>query len=74
MSIFTEQTDLEAVMNNQLGQEFVDAENLFLMGISQGGMVSPLTAAVHPETIRGLVLLYPAFCIPEYRKPSSVFF
>ena len=65
MSIFTEQADLEAVMENLLGQEFVDAENLFLMGTSQGGMVSALTAAAHPETIRGLVLLYPAFCIQE---------
>ena len=65
MSIFTEQDDLEAVMENLLGQEYVDAENLFLMGTSQGGMVSALTAAAHPEKVRGLVLLYPAFCIPD---------
>lgn len=65
MSVFTEQADLEAVMENLLGQEYVDAENLFLMGTSQGGMVSALAAAAHPETVRGLVLLYPAFCIPE---------
>lgn len=65
MSIFTEQADLEAVMENLIGQEYVDAENLFLMGTSQGGMVSALTAAAHPEKVRGLVLLYPAFCIPE---------
>lgn len=65
MSIFTEQADLEAVMKNLLKQEQVDADNLFLMGTSQGGMVSAMTAAAHPEKVEGLVLLYPAFCIPE---------
>lgn len=65
MSIFTEQADLEAVIDNLLTQEFVDENNLFLAGTSQGGMVSALTAAAHPEKISGLVMLYPALCIAD---------
>ena len=38
---------------------------LFLMGTSQTGRVFAMTAAAHPEAIRRLVLLYPAFHIPE---------
>ena len=38
---------------------------LLLMGCSQGGMVSALTAAKHPDAVDRLVLFYPAFCIPD---------
>ncbi|MBR1989511.1 MAG: alpha/beta hydrolase, partial [Firmicutes bacterium] len=36
-----------------------------LMGCSQGGLVSALTAAKHPEMVSRLVLFYPALCIPD---------
>jgi dienelactone hydrolase len=65
MSVFTEKSDLEAVISMMKSQDFVDSNNLFLMGISQGGMVSAMTAAEQPHAIRGLILLYPAFLIPE---------
>lgn len=65
MSVFTGQADLEAVMEMIRGLDFVDKENLFLMGTSQGGAVSAITAADHPEEVRGLVLLYPAFILAE---------
>lgn len=45
--------------------EYVDSENLFLMGTSQGGAVSAITGAAHKEEIRGMVLLYPAFLLAE---------
>lgn len=45
MSVFTEQDDLNAVLNNMLSQNFVDKNNLFLLGASQGGVVSTLVAA-----------------------------
>ena len=35
------------------------------MGTSQGGAVSAVTAADHPDGIRGLILLYPAFIMAE---------
>lgn len=65
MSVFTEQADLEAVIAMIQELEYVDSENLFLMGTSQGGAVSAITGAAHKEEIRGMVLLYPAFLLAE---------
>ncbi len=47
------------------GLDYVDSDNLFLMGTSQGGVVSAITGAAHPEEIRGMVLLYPAFVLVD---------
>ena len=65
MSLRTEQADLEAVIRMVQELDFIDADNLFLMGTSQGGAVSAVTAADHPDEIRGLILLYPAFIMAE---------
>ncbi len=65
MSIFTEQADLEAVIAMMQGLDYVDSDNLFLMGTSQGGAVSALTGAAHKEEIRGMILLYPAFVLVD---------
>lgn len=68
MSIFTEQADLEAVIAMIQNLDYVDSDNLFLMGTSQGGAVSAITAADHQEEIRGAILLYPAFCLVDMTK------
>lgn len=68
MSIFTEQADLEAVMAMIQNLDYVDRDNLFLIGTSQGGAVSAITAADHQEEIRGAILLYPAFCLVDMTK------
>lgn len=68
MSIFTEQADLEAVIHMIQGQDFVDKENIFLMGTSQGGAVSAITAATNKEAVKGAVLLYPAFVLVDHAK------
>lgn len=65
MSLRTEQADLEAVIRMMQELDFIDADNLFLMGTSQGGAVSAVTAADHPDEICGLILLYPAFIMAE---------
>lgn len=65
MSVVTEVDDLNAVIDFVKDQSFTDTENLFLMGSSQGGLVSALTAPERNEDIKGMVLLYPAFCIPD---------
>ena len=65
MSVFTEKADLEAVLSMIQSLDYVDRERIFLMGTSQGGMVSAMTGAAHPEEVRGMMLLYPAFCIPD---------
>lgn len=68
MSIFTEQADLEAVIHMMQEQPFVDEENIFLMGTSQGGAVSAITAAANKEEIKGAILLYPAFALVDRIK------
>ncbi len=68
MSIFTEQADLEAVIHMIQGQDFVDKENIFLMGTSQGGAVLAITAAANKEAAKGAVLLYPAFVLVDMTK------
>ena len=65
MSLFTEQADLEAVIAMVRALDYVDADNLFLLGTSQGGAVSALAAAARPQDIRGMVLLYPAFVMVD---------
>lgn len=65
MSVFTEKADLEAVLSMMQSLDYVDDERIFLMGTSQGGMVSAMAGAAHPDEVRGMMLLYPAFCIPE---------
>lgn len=68
MSIFTEQADLEAVIRMVQELTFVDEENLFLMGTSQGGAVSAITADASKEEIKGTILLYSAFTLVNYAK------
>lgn len=65
MSLFTEREDLEAVIKMMQELDYVDNSNLFLLGTSQGGAVSALTAAAHPDEIKGAVLLYPAFVLVD---------
>ena len=64
MTVFTEKDDLHAVIERIKALETTDTENLFLLGESQGGFVTGITAAEHPE-IKAVIEYYPAFCIPE---------
>lgn len=68
MSVFTDQKDLEAVIKMLKKQAFVDKNNIFLLGSSQGGFVSAITAADHADGIRGMILLYPAFVLVDDAK------
>ena len=65
MSVLTEIEDLEAVMAYARSLPYTSDDGLTLMGCSQGGFVSALTAAKHPEEVARLILFYPAFCIPD---------
>ena len=42
-----------------------DADGLYAFGTSQGGLVSALYAARHPQDVEGLILLYPGLNIPD---------
>jgi pimeloyl-ACP methyl ester carboxylesterase len=65
MSVMTEVADLNAVIDFLMRLDLVDTDNLFLMGESQGGFVSALASARRSGDIKGLVLIYPAFVIPD---------
>lgn len=61
MSVMTEVSDLELVLKKVRGLSFVDKKKVTLLGSSQGGMVSAITAARHTKQVNGLILMYPAF-------------
>lgn len=61
MTLFTEEEDLTAIVNEV--KQWTETEKIFLFGASQGGMVSAMTAENMEEDIQGLILLYPALCI-----------
>jgi len=63
MSVKTEEADLEAVVEAAKAWDFVDPDRVVVLGGSQGGCVSAVYAAEHPDEIAGLVLLYPALSI-----------
>jgi dipeptidyl aminopeptidase/acylaminoacyl peptidase len=65
MSVLTEQQDLNSVINMIKQQDFVDVNNIFLWGHSQGGFVSAVTAASRAEDVKGLILYAPALNIPD---------
>lgn len=65
MSINSEISDLKDVFEYVKCLEAVDDKNIYLYGESQGGFVSALAAAELGEAVRGIYLLYPAFCIPD---------
>lgn len=75
MSIISEQNDLKAVINMISGLDISDSRQIYLYGESQGGFVAALTAAEMPERIAAMILLYPAFCIPDQwlsKDPESM--
>lgn len=65
MSVLDEQSDVEAIVRYFRQQPDVDADHIVLIGESQGGFVSAMTAAHIPHQISKLVLVFPALCIPD---------
>lgn len=65
MTLFTEVADLKAVLSGVRAQDYVDASRIFLLGSSEGGLVSALTAEEVAEEVAGMVLFYPAFTLPD---------
>lgn len=62
MTIDTEKSDLNAVLDFVKGQPFVDKDYIFLMGQSFGGFISAIAAPDRDSEVRGMILLYPAIC------------
>ena len=73
MSVLTEIQDLEAVIAYARSLPYT-GDSLLLMGASQGGFVSALTAAKAENKVDKLVLFYPAFCIPDDARAGRMLF
>lgn len=73
MTIFTEVEDLRAVVKTVKSLENVDSSKVYLLGSSQGGLVSALLADECTDEFAGMILFYPAFNIPEMVKLFSSF-
>ncbi len=65
MTIFTEKEDLLAVFDYLSTMEYVDPEQIYLFGGSQGGLVAALAAEERADKVKGLALYFPAFNIPD---------
>lgn len=62
MSIPDEVSDVKAIVNHFRKQGH---QHIVLIGESQGGLVSALTAAELKDEVSQLVLVFPALCIPD---------
>ena len=64
MTLFTEKEDLSAIIDYAKQIKGFNG-SLYLLGGSQGGMVSAMAAEERATDIKGMVLLFPGFCIPD---------
>ena len=69
MSVLTEVQNLKDAIRIASGMEYTDPQKIYLMGSSQGGLVTALTAE-EVTNIAGLFLFYPAFSLPEDIRSS----
>lgn len=72
MSAITETRDLMAVIEYVKSLPYTDNNSVILMGCSQGGFVSAMVAAKLLEQIAGLILFYPALCIPDDARAGKM--
>lgn len=78
MSVMTEVSDLEAVLRETKTWEFADPDKIFLLGASQGGLVSIVVGSERQGELAGLMLMYPALSvrkdhrITQYRNEDEV--
>ena len=73
MTVFTEVEDLRSVAKTVKSLGYVEPSEVYLLGSSQGGLVSALLADECPDDFAGMILFYPAFNIPEMVKMFSGF-
>lgn len=74
MTVLTEVQDIQTAVEEVRRWGFVDPEQIVLLGTSQGGLASALAAARILPAVRALVLIYPAFMLPDdvHREFSSL--
>lgn len=65
MSVLTESSDLDIVMDALMARDGVDRSRVCLFGRSQGGFVSAYVAARRPDDVCALVMYFPAFVLQD---------
>lgn len=65
MSIMTQASDLEAVLDAARMWDFVDSSRIVLIGEDHGGMAAAIMSLRRADDIGGLVLLYPALLVQD---------
>lgn len=65
MSVPEQKEELESITQRLGNLPYIDSSRMFLLGCSQGALVSTLAAGAHPNDYKGLILIYPALGIPE---------
>lgn len=66
MSVFTEADDIASIVEMVSKWEFIDTDNISLLGCSQGGLVAAIASSQMPEAFKSVVLVYPALSIAEH--------
>lgn len=61
----TVRSDLQAVIDTSKTWDFVDTDNVFLMGYSLGGLTTAITAPDNMDYIKAEIMFYPAFVIQD---------
>ncbi len=70
MTLFTEKEDLLSVIDALSAFENVDPDAVYLLGGSQGGLVTALAAEERANLVKAMILYFPAFNIPDDWQPS----
>lgn len=65
MTIFTEKANLLSVFNYIKTLSYVNKDRIFVQGGSQGGLVTALAAEEIADEVKGMILYFPAFNIPD---------
>lgn len=68
LSPLSVQSDLQAVIDTAKSWDFVDTDNVFLMGYSLGGLTSAITAPENMDYIKAEILFYPAFVVQDFAE------
>ncbi len=68
MSYKTEVSDLDEVLGRLLEDPSVDKSKVFLIGHSLGALVSSVEGCDNPKKIKGMVLVAPAYNLPDVAK------
>lgn len=65
LSVMTEVSDLESILESAKTWDFVDTDKIVLLGGSMGGVVTAITASRNIDKIAGTILFYPAFMLKD---------